>query len=48
MSGLCQRQTFESPLDELARLAETAGATVVGNLVQRRRRPQQQRWQRSL
>ena len=30
---------YEHPLDELGRLASTAGATVVGRVVQRRRRP---------
>jgi len=33
------QETFESPLDELSRLAETAGAAVVGRTMQRRRRP---------
>lgn len=32
-------ETAEDPLDELARLAETAGAEVVGRVVQRRQRP---------
>lgn len=32
-------QTHEEPLDELARLAETAGATVVGRILQRRAKP---------
>jgi GTP-binding protein HflX len=32
-------QTHEAPLDELARLAETAGAHVVGRVVQRRQKP---------
>ena len=32
-------ETYQSPLDELGRLAGTAGATVVGRAMQRRRRP---------
>lgn len=32
-------KTHEEPLDELARLAETAGASVVGRLTQRRAKP---------
>jgi len=32
-------ETYEDPLEELARLTETAGAAVVGRMMQRRRRP---------
>ena len=32
-------ETYEGPVEELARLADTAGATVVDRLLQRRRRP---------
>ena len=34
-----ERDDYEDPLDELARLARTAGATVVGAVTQRRPRP---------